>query len=144
MSPDDEIRAHLSTLHLDGTFLELGPKEEAFFKAETGIQDTEELRKHIIEVQEEAYKVSSWSRADWVHLYGEITLRSASRSTHTLAFVGLDSRVSSSQGCLHIHASSSWRRTAQMRYFWILDAAVRTSSYLGVCLDDLTNIFTLV
>lgn len=64
MSPDGEVRAHLSTLCLDGTFLELGPKEEAFFKAETGIQDAEELRKHIIEVQEEAYKVSSWSRGD--------------------------------------------------------------------------------
>ena len=36
----------------------LDPEAERFFKAETGIQDTEELRKHIIGVQEEAYKVS--------------------------------------------------------------------------------------
>ncbi|KAF9649469.1 hypothetical protein BDM02DRAFT_1817741 [Thelephora ganbajun] len=57
MSLDGEIEAHLRTLHPDGTLLELDPEEETFFKAETGIQDTEELRKHIIEVQEEAYKV---------------------------------------------------------------------------------------
>jgi len=48
------------TVYLDGTLLELDPKEEAFLKAETGIQDTEELRKHITEVQEEAYKASNY------------------------------------------------------------------------------------
>ena len=37
--------------------LELDPDAERFFKAETKIQDSVELRKHIIEVQEEAYKV---------------------------------------------------------------------------------------
>lgn len=54
---DVQIEARLRTLQLDGTLLELGPEEEAFFKSETGIEDTEELRKHIIEVQEDAYKV---------------------------------------------------------------------------------------
>ena len=58
MSPDDDIAPHLRTLHIDGTLLELGSQEEKFFKAEMGIQDTVELRKHIIKVHEEAYKVS--------------------------------------------------------------------------------------
>jgi len=62
MPLDNEIEAPPRTVYLDGTSLELDPKEEAFLKAETGIQDTDELRKHITEVQEEAYKVSSYSR----------------------------------------------------------------------------------
>ena len=56
---DGETETHLRTLHLNGALLELGPEEEAFFRAEIGIQDTEELRKHIIEVHEEAYKVGT-------------------------------------------------------------------------------------
>lgn len=54
---DAQIEARLRTLQLDSTLLELGPEEEVFFKSETGIEDTEELKKHIIEVQEDAYKV---------------------------------------------------------------------------------------
>jgi hypothetical protein len=67
MAPDGEVETRLRTIYLDGSQLELNPEEEAFFKAETRIQDTEKLRKHITEVQEEAYKVSGCSRADWVH-----------------------------------------------------------------------------
>jgi len=48
---------HLRAFHLDDTLLELNPEEEAFFKSETGIQDTDELKKHIIEVREDAFKV---------------------------------------------------------------------------------------
>jgi len=54
---DTETETRLRALHLDSTLLELNPEEEAFFKLETGIQDTEELKKHIFEVQEVAYKV---------------------------------------------------------------------------------------
>lgn len=54
---DNETETRLRTLHFDGKFLELGLEEETFFKAETGIQDPEELRKHVIEVHEEAYEV---------------------------------------------------------------------------------------
>jgi len=54
---DEEAKRKLRSLHLDGTLLELGPEDEAFFKAETRIQDTEELRKHIIGIQEDAYEV---------------------------------------------------------------------------------------
>jgi len=53
----------LRTVYLGGTFLELSPEGEVFFKSGTGIQDAEELRKHIIEVQEGAYKGSLF-RAD--------------------------------------------------------------------------------
>ena len=56
MTLHDETETRFRTLHIDGTLLEFDPEEETFFRAETGIQDTEELRKHIIEVHDEAYK----------------------------------------------------------------------------------------
>jgi len=62
---DSENEEHYRTFHFDGTLLELGPEEEALFKVETGIQDPEELRKHIIDVHEEAYKVSTPLLARW-------------------------------------------------------------------------------
>jgi hypothetical protein len=43
-----------------GDLLVLDPDTERFFKAETGIQDSEELRKHIIQVQQDAYKASDY------------------------------------------------------------------------------------
>lgn len=58
---DGKTETHLRALHIDGTLLELDPEEEAFFKVETGIQDSGELKKHIIEVHEEAYKASGCS-----------------------------------------------------------------------------------
>ena len=64
MTLGGETETRILTIHLDGS-LELNLEEETFLKAETGIQDTEELRKHIIEVKEEAYKVTGCSRADW-------------------------------------------------------------------------------
>ena len=70
MPLDNEIEALPRTVYLDGTLLELNPKEEAFFKAETGIQDTDELKKHITEVQEEALKASSYSRVVWAYQHG--------------------------------------------------------------------------
>jgi len=61
----------LRTLHLDSTLLGLNPEEEAFFKSETGIQDTEELKKHIIQVQDDAYKVSRCPRVDRIRSTGQ-------------------------------------------------------------------------
>ena len=66
MNVDVETETRFRALHTDDTLLKLNPEEEAFFKLETGIQDTEELRKHIIKVQEDAYKVSRCSRADQI------------------------------------------------------------------------------
>ena len=66
MSTEAEAETDFRTLHLDSTWLELSPQKEAFFKSETGIQDTEELRKHIIHIQENAYKVSCCSRTTWI------------------------------------------------------------------------------
>jgi len=66
MNIDVETETRFRALHPDDTLLELNPEEEAFFKLETGIQNTEELRKHIIKVQEDAYKVSRCSRADQI------------------------------------------------------------------------------
>ena len=48
----------LRSLKLDEDWLVLDPETESFFKAETRVEDGEELRKHIIGVQEEAYKAS--------------------------------------------------------------------------------------
>jgi len=41
MSQDSEIVAHLRSLPLNSTWLVLDPETESFFKAETGIQDSE-------------------------------------------------------------------------------------------------------
>ena len=43
---------------LDPSLLVLDPEDEAFFKATTKIDDTEELRNHIQSVAREAYEVS--------------------------------------------------------------------------------------
>ena len=40
IDPDGEVETRLRTLDHGGSFLELNPDEEAFFKAETGIQET--------------------------------------------------------------------------------------------------------
>ena len=64
MTLDGEPETRIPTIRLDGGQFELNPEQEAFLKAETRIQDSEELRKHIIEVQEKAYQVSSCPRAD--------------------------------------------------------------------------------
>ena len=58
MNRNSEVEAYLRALPSDASFLVLDPEIEEFFKAQTGIQDSDELRKHIVEVQEEAYKVS--------------------------------------------------------------------------------------
>ena len=57
MNTDIETEIPFYTLPLDGTLLELNPEEEAFFKSQPRIQDTDELRKHIIRVQKDAYQV---------------------------------------------------------------------------------------
>lgn len=44
---------------LDPDLYNLQPQEAAFFKQQTGIQDDELLKQHIIQVQTEAYKVLS-------------------------------------------------------------------------------------
>ena len=43
-------------------FFFLTDEERTFFKQQTGIQDDEELKAHILEVQAEAYKVCSSAR----------------------------------------------------------------------------------
>ena len=58
MNQDRDLESVLRALPLDSRHLVLDPETETFFKKETGIQDGEELKKHITEIQEEAYKVS--------------------------------------------------------------------------------------
>ena len=56
-----------SQFESSGALLVLDPDTEMFFKVETRIQDTEELRKHIIQVQQEACKASRYppSHSKW-------------------------------------------------------------------------------
>lgn len=57
MPQDDVVQTFKRPL--DPTLLNLNEQEAQFFKSQTGIQDDKELRKHIIQVQEKAYQVSS-------------------------------------------------------------------------------------
>ena len=45
---------------LDPSFLVLGEDELAFFKAQTGIHEVEQLRQHILRIQKEAYEISPY------------------------------------------------------------------------------------
>ena len=136
MATEAEARTGTRLPTLDSTFLELGPEEEAFFKSETGIQDTEELREHILKVQEDAYKVDRCSCVDSIHLY-EVTMWClVFRFTRTLASVGLDSQSSRSPGCLHIRVSSTWRRVDRGQYSWKSGVAVR------ICQLSLSGLLT--
>ena len=47
---------------LDERLYDLSDEESSFFKQQTGIQDDDELKEHIIQVQAEAYKVCSRER----------------------------------------------------------------------------------
>jgi hypothetical protein len=42
---------------LERSFLVLEKDEEEFYRSETGITDLDELKEHILAIQEEAYKV---------------------------------------------------------------------------------------
>lgn len=44
---------------LDEEYYSLDPEEASFFKTYTGIEDDQELKKHIIRVQTDAYAVST-------------------------------------------------------------------------------------
>ena len=46
-------------LPLVSKYLQLDPDERAFFKATTKIEDDAELERHILQVQAQAFKVSS-------------------------------------------------------------------------------------
>ncbi|KAG2361434.1 hypothetical protein BDR07DRAFT_1409788 [Suillus spraguei] len=49
-----------STPKEDTSLYSLSPKQAEFFKAQTGINDDEDLKKHILEVQAKAYKVAPY------------------------------------------------------------------------------------
>ena len=53
---------------LDERLYELADEDLAFFKQQTGIQDEEELKAHILQVQAEAYKVCWLSMATENHI----------------------------------------------------------------------------
>ena len=68
MDQDTDVKSYLQALPLDSSLLVLRPDIKEFFKVEAGIQDTDELKKHIVQVQEEAYKVAHRSFPNPVHL----------------------------------------------------------------------------
>ncbi|KAF9219079.1 hypothetical protein BS17DRAFT_437260 [Gyrodon lividus] len=49
-----------SLLALQKQYYKITPAQAAFFKSQTGITDDEELKQHILEVQEAAYKVAPY------------------------------------------------------------------------------------
>ncbi len=69
-------------LPLDDNLYTLDDETSDFFKVQTGIQDTEELKKHLLRVQAEAYAVRSN-----VVLHGPISCISC-RYTRTHAYAG--------------------------------------------------------
>ncbi|XP_006457973.1 hypothetical protein AGABI2DRAFT_183081 [Agaricus bisporus var. bisporus H97] len=58
MSQDSVIHVHTNAL--DPNLLNLNEEEAEFFKSQTGIQNNEELRNHIIEVQKKAYETHKY------------------------------------------------------------------------------------
>ena len=54
----ERITKLLAESKLDESLYNLKEDEAAFFKSQTGIQDDEALKRHIINMQTEAYKVS--------------------------------------------------------------------------------------
>ena len=76
---------------LDDALYKMDEQQLEFMKKQTGIQDPEELKKHIIGVQEEAYAVSShcdsrcFSEVEWngsadlsVSVYSSLRIRPVS------------------------------------------------------------------
>ena len=57
MSDSSSSTAGVHVLRLDPSLYKLGDEEAAFFKQSTGIQDSEKLKQHILQVQKEAYAV---------------------------------------------------------------------------------------
>ena len=89
---------------LDETLYTLGEEEIAFFKSQTGIDDEQELKRHILRVQKEAYEVPLRYR-------GLIQLRSdafglTSRCSRTRASGGSHLQGETSSG-LYICCSTS-------------------------------------
>ena len=74
---DSELEIRLRTLQPDGTLLTFGgPEEEAFFMSETRIEDPEDLGKHIIQIQEDPFKVSRYSMC-WFGVSTRIVIRTS-------------------------------------------------------------------
>jgi hypothetical protein len=64
MSDDTSAPQPPTQLHhegaLDERLYDLTDDERSFFKQQTGIQDDDELKVHILQLQAEAYKVRTW------------------------------------------------------------------------------------
>jgi hypothetical protein len=58
-----------SKYKLNSDLYDIRPEEAAFFKQQTGIQDDELLKQHIIQVQAKAYKVHLASLLTDMHLH---------------------------------------------------------------------------
>ena len=56
-APRGPTQLRPDVLALDERLYDLTDEERSFFKQQTGIQDDDELKAHILQVQAEAYKV---------------------------------------------------------------------------------------
>ena len=59
ISVPQESTELISYKALDERLYDLSDEERSFFKEQSGIQDDNELKEHIIQVQTEAYKVGN-------------------------------------------------------------------------------------
>jgi hypothetical protein len=55
--PSQDMGSQLVKFPLDESLYSLGEEQAMFFKQQTGIQDDDELKRHVLEVQREAYDV---------------------------------------------------------------------------------------
>jgi len=61
-----DVKVHTaSVLATDTSLYNPTPEETAFFKAQTGIDNDDELKRHILDVQAKAYKASHPHRISW-------------------------------------------------------------------------------
>ncbi|KAG1781672.1 hypothetical protein EV702DRAFT_1177384 [Suillus placidus] len=60
-----------SVLAVDSSLYSLSPAQAAFFKTQTGINDDEDLKRHILEIQAKAYKIAPYP---CIHGFGFLRL----------------------------------------------------------------------
>ena len=70
MSDDTETSQQLvpPVLKLDEQLYDLNEEERRFLKGQTGIQEDDELKAHILQLQAEAYKVRSLRSSTFANL----------------------------------------------------------------------------
>ncbi|KAG2051628.1 hypothetical protein BDR06DRAFT_889242 [Suillus hirtellus] len=67
---------------VDTSFYKMSPAQAAFFKTQTGIDDDEDLKRHILEVQAKAYKANFAAPYPCIHRFGFLRLNLSNSSVY--------------------------------------------------------------